>query len=246
MQDAPAMTGTGPDDWIAAALDILIEEGAAAVKVQTLARRLECSRSSFYWFFTDRADLLERLLAHWRDHSTGRIVERARRPAARISQGVLNIFDCWANPALFDPRLDFAIREWARRDARVKAAVDAADAERLAAISALFARFPGDSVSAEVRARTLYYMQIGYYALGIRESLTRRMALLRDYVVSFCGEEPDPADLVAFAVRNPADSARSLVWTQLSTAASVTETAGGGRPRMVPAGEDGGLDGGCG
>mgnify|MGYP006158786737 CR=1 FL=1 len=50
--------------------------------------------------------------------------------AARISQGVLNIFDCWANPDLFDARLDFAVREWARRSDQVRAEVARADAER--------------------------------------------------------------------------------------------------------------------
>lgn len=194
---------TTREDWIRTALQILIEEGAGEVKILTLAQRMGCSRSNFYWFFKDREALLADLLAHWQGRNTAAIVERASRPAVCLSQGVLNIFDCWADPQLFDARLDFAIREWARRSAQVEAEVRRADALRLEAITALYTRFGATATQAKVRARTLYFMQIGYYALDIRETLAERHALLRDYVVAFCGEEPSPEDLAAFMARRP-------------------------------------------
>jgi AcrR family transcriptional regulator len=193
---------TAREDWVRAALQILVDQGAGEVKVLTLANRMGCSRSNFYWFFKDREALLAELLAHWQAKNTAAIVERASRPAARISQGVLNIFDCWANPDLFDARLDFAIREWARRSDTVTTEVARADTLRLEAIAALFARFGASPKQAIVRARTLYFMQLGYYALSIRETSEERMELLSDYVFAFCGEFPDPADAKAFAQRN--------------------------------------------
>ena len=193
---------TNREDWVRAALQILIEEGAGEVKVLTLANRMGCSRSNFYWFFKDREALLAELLAHWQAKNTAAIVGRANRPAARISQGVLNIFDCWADPGLFDARLDFAIREWARRSDTVATEVTRADTLRLDAIAGLFTRFGASPTQAIVRARTLYFMQLGYYALSIRETQAERMALLSDYVLAFCGEVPDPADAEAFAQRN--------------------------------------------
>lgn len=193
---------TSREDWVRAALQILIDQGAGEVKVLTLANRMGCSRSNFYWFFKDREALLTELLAYWQAKNTAAIVERAGRPVARISQGVLNIFDCWANPALFDARLDFAIREWARRSETVTIEVARADTLRLEAIADLFARFGASPKQAIVRARTLYFMQIGYYALSISETPAERMNLLSDYVVAFCGEVPDPADADAFAKRN--------------------------------------------
>ncbi len=193
---------TTREDWVRAALQILIDQGAGEVKVLTLANRMGCSRSNFYWFFKDREALLADLLAHWQSKNTAAIVERAGRPATRISQGVLNIFDCWANPDLFDARLDFAIREWVRRSDAVAIEVARADTLRLDAIAGLFTRFGATPTQAIVRARTLYFMQIGYYALGIREAQVDRMALLSDYVLAFCGEMPDPSDAKAFAQRN--------------------------------------------
>lgn len=199
---AESPVSTNREDWVRAALQILIEKGAGEVKVLTLANRMGCSRSNFYWFFKDREALLAELLAHWQAKNTAAIVGRANRPATRVSQGVLNIFDCWADPELFDARLDFAIREWARRSDAVAAEVTRADTLRLDAIADLFSRFGASPAQAIVRARTLYFMQLGYYALSIRETPAERMALLSDYVVAFCGEVPDPSDAEAFAQRN--------------------------------------------
>jgi AcrR family transcriptional regulator len=193
---------TAREDWVRAALQILVDQGAGEVKVLTLANRMGCSRSNFYWFFKDREALLAELLAHWQAKNTAAIVERASRPAARISQGVLNIFDCWANPDLFDARLDFAIREWARRSETVTTEVARADTLRLEAIADLFVRFGARPRQAIVRARTLYFMQLGYYALSIQETPEERMELLSDYVFAFCGELLDSADANAFAQRN--------------------------------------------
>src|SRR5579871_1567521 len=47
-------TSPGPDAWLEAARAALIEEGTAGVEINKLAKRLGCSRSSFYWFFEDR------------------------------------------------------------------------------------------------------------------------------------------------------------------------------------------------
>lgn len=199
---ADTAVSTTREDWVRTALNILVDDGAAEVKILGLAARLGCSRSSFYWFFKDRDALLSELLSQWRARNTAAIVDRAGAPAARISQGVLNIFDCWADPRLFDARLDFAVRDWARRSDHAAAEVNRADAERLAAITALFARHGASPAEATVRARTLYFMQIGYYALEIRETLADRLSLLGDYVLAFCGEAPDTRDIAEFIKRN--------------------------------------------
>lgn len=199
---AETPVSTNREDWVRKALEILVEEGAGEVKILTLANRMGCSRSNFYWFFKDRDALLAELLVYWQARNTGAIVERAACPAARISEGVLNIFDCWANPDLFDARLDFAIREWARRSDKVASELARADALRLDAIATLFGRFGANPTEAIVRARTLYFMQVGYYALGIRETDAERIALLPDYVWAFCGEVPLADDIADFIRRN--------------------------------------------
>jgi hypothetical protein len=43
----------------------LIEEGTAGIEINKLTKRLGSSGGGFYWFFKDRAQLLEELLAYW-------------------------------------------------------------------------------------------------------------------------------------------------------------------------------------
>ncbi len=52
-------------DWAHAALDVIAEEGVAAVAVEPLARRLGVTKGSFYWHFPSREALLAAALDQW-------------------------------------------------------------------------------------------------------------------------------------------------------------------------------------
>jgi hypothetical protein len=110
----------------------------------------------------------------------------------------MHLFECFIDPDQFDPRLDFAVREWARRSPEVRKRLDAADAARANAIRDMFLRHGYDATEAVARARIIYFMQIGYYALVENEPFETRFSLLKPYLVSFTGQEPDPAEMAAF------------------------------------------------
>jgi AcrR family transcriptional regulator len=186
------------EDWLKVALDTLVSDGVEQVKVMPLASKLEVSRSSFYWYFKSRQELLSALLDIWRDTNTKAIVEQAGTPSRTIAEGVFNIFQCWVDEQLFDPRMDFAIREWSRRSGPVRRVVDMADDERVSAIKELFLRHDYEDTDAFVRARVLYFMQIGYYALELNETLEYRSRYSAAYVRSFTGVEPSREDIARF------------------------------------------------
>ena len=185
-------------DWLDRALSVLAIEGVARVTVLNLSERLGVSRSSFYWYFKNRDDLFDALLARWEALNTRSIVTMAHAPAASINEAVCNIFRCWVNPEIFSPRLDFAVREWARRSAKVREALDRSDSERTSAVKQMFERFGYGSRDASVRARVLYYTQIGYYALDIREPMEARLALTPHYLAAITGVAPSNADTKSF------------------------------------------------
>ncbi len=186
------------EDWLRAALDVLIRDGVEKVKVLTLAERLGVSRSSFYWYFDSRKDLLDQLLAHWEGTNTAAMVAQAEAPAATITEAACNVFRCVVNPDLFNVKLDFAIRDWARRDAKVRAVKERSDTARIAALAAMFARFGYGETEALTRARVLYYMQIGYDDADLGETMEERMALLPYYLLTFTGQEPRGEEVAAF------------------------------------------------
>ena len=175
-------------DWIAAARTLLVAEGVDAVKVTRLAEALGVTRGSFYWHFADRADLLDALLELWERLNTRAVIEAAEG-ALDLTTGILSLFDVWVDVARFDPALDGAMRDWARRSAKVRKAVEAADDARVRAIAALFTRSGYDATEAFIRARIIYFTQIGYYALGIRETLMQRLGYLEGYFDGFTGRK---------------------------------------------------------
>lgn len=52
-------------DWAQAAVDLIAEQGVAAVAVEPLARRLGVTKGSFYWHFPSRDALLAAALERW-------------------------------------------------------------------------------------------------------------------------------------------------------------------------------------
>ncbi|TPI53109.1 TetR/AcrR family transcriptional regulator [Mesorhizobium sp. B2-2-4] len=187
------------EDWLKLALETLISDGVESVRVQTLGQKLDVSRSSFYWYFKSRQDLLDQLLDYWRQTNTRFIVERAARPSATVIRGVMSIFECWVDEKLFDPQLDFAIRAWARRSPAIRRALDEADEERVDAIRDMFRRHGYDEEDAFVRARVLYFMQIGYYSLELDEPMSSRLPHVASYLRSFTGQEPTAQDVEDFS-----------------------------------------------
>lgn len=187
--------------WLDAAKQALVETGLDAVKIQPLATRLNIARTSFYWFFKDRNALLAALLEDWEQKNTGAFVEACGAYAETIAEAVLNLIAVFNDEALFEPRLDFAVRGWAHRSDDVAARVNATDERRLGAIREMFARFGFAPEDADVRARTVYLTQIGYISMQVQESRAIRMARVPAYVTTFCGERPTERELARFHAR---------------------------------------------
>lgn len=80
----------------------------------------------------------------------------------------------------------------------MRAIIDQADAERIEAIGEMFLRHGYTSEDAFVRARILYFMQIGYYSLEITEPMSSRLSLVPAYLRGFTGREATEAELATF------------------------------------------------
>ena len=176
------------DVWLDAAYTALKESGIDAVRVMPLAKQLGLSRTSFYWFYEDREQLLAALLTRWRDKNTGNLVHQCERYAESISEAILNVFECWLNPELFDSQFEFAVRSWAMQSADVSAEIALADDTRINALTGMFRRFGYDEEAADVRARTIYLTQIGYISMNTTEDVVVRFRRIPQYVSVFTGK----------------------------------------------------------
>lgn len=184
-------------DWLQQALELFVAEGIEAVRITRLADELEVTRGSFYWHFANREDLIEALVSFWKSKNTAAI-ESAVASSTSLEQGILNFFEICVDNAQFDPRLDLALREWARRSASIRKLVDFEDRARIDLLRDFYARCEYSDTDALIRARVLYYSQIGFYALDSVESLPTRLDFTEAYYRCFTGRKLSAARAAKF------------------------------------------------
>jgi AcrR family transcriptional regulator len=177
------------EDWLAIARKTLIEEGISAVRVERLAKALGVTRGGFYWRFRNLEELLALLVEDWRG-SNGRALFAILGQAKTLSERFDEVVRIWLDERGYSPAWDTAMRVWGRVSPHVRAAVQAVDAERIAVLQTMFQDDGLSEDAALVRARILYYHQMGYYALDVHESRKRRQELLPVYKAALTGADP--------------------------------------------------------
>ena len=175
-------------DWLQKALEIFVEEGIDSIRITRLADDLGVTRGSFYWHFQNREDLINSLVSFWKDKNTAAITGSVAQ-AASLADGILRFFETCIDGSQFDPRLDLALREWARRSTAIRELLDGEDETRIEALRQFYLRFDYPMPQALIRARVLYYSQIGFYALGTDESLDTRLDYTEAYFEAFTGQQ---------------------------------------------------------
>ena len=90
-------------------------------------------------------------------------------------------------------------REFGVSRITIRQAVDQADDQRVEALTHMFSRYGYAAEEAFIRARVLYFTQIGHYTLGMRDDREMRLRLLRAYLLSFTGRQASDDEVEAFA-----------------------------------------------
>lgn len=175
--------------WLETARRTLILEGIEAVKIDRLARELGVSRGGFYHHFTDRDDLLERLLHEWRQ-TVIFVPYKSSLPSnpAEALWAIGSLVTRLIREEGYDPAFDMAVRAWSHSDPGVAKAVERSDEKRISTMTDYFAALGCNATEAAVRARVFYFHQIGYYAIGLKEGRKLREQRAFVYLQILCGE----------------------------------------------------------
>ena len=179
----------GRQIWLDTARQALIDEGTAGIEINKLAKRLGSSRGGFYWFFEDRAQLLQELLSYWERTSTVLFERILERPGLSGMDKYLAMTKLWIDENDYDPKWDGAVRDWARTSDRVRRVVQNVDQKRIAVLERIFVEIGYQGMDAHIRARVMYYHQVGYYAMGVQESRLERRKLGPYYCRALTGRD---------------------------------------------------------
>lgn len=133
-------------EWLAAALNVLSQEGQARLNVERLAAELGVTKGSFYHHFRNRSDFVEQLLAFWEDEYTDRLRRVLETSLEPPCVRLLQIMTAVEREEL--TQFDTAFRSWAAQDDAVARVVRRVDTTRFETIKAIFAEigFTGDEL----------------------------------------------------------------------------------------------------
>jgi AcrR family transcriptional regulator len=124
------------DDWIEAGFAVLADSGPNALRIDPLCERLNVTKGSFYWHFTDMPAYRSALVKAW-----GSLHDRSRRqfekmPDVDPRERLKVMIQAWVTPQQW--RLEHAMRAWALTDAEVLAMVGQSDKRVLRALRQAF------------------------------------------------------------------------------------------------------------
>ncbi len=188
---APAAARLGQEDWLQAAFQSVVEGGFDKVRVLLLAERLQVTRGSFYWHFSDHAQLIEALLARWRllEQETQQRLLAIESPDPRADLAeVLEAALAHAGPDLENMRFELALRGLGRRDPSVAGMLAAVDQERMALFEHKFRRLTRSRKKAAELAALFYLAIVGSYQALSRPGAddvvkAQLVALIASYLV---------------------------------------------------------------
>ncbi len=153
------------DDWAQAALDLIAEQGVAAVAVEPLARRLGVTKGSFYWHFPSRDALLQAALERWESVEQEAVfgtLERVPDPRERLRALFRMVAHEYKSHVIYSALLK------ALDHPSVQPVIDRVSARRLDYLAASFRQTGLVREDALHRARLTYAAYVGFLQLNLQ------------------------------------------------------------------------------
>lgn len=158
--------------WLKKALDVLFSHGIGQVKVEILARELAVTKGSFYWHFKNRSELLHGMVDWWREEQITFLEDLDDQLLDNPTELIRSVINFTHHTD--DSTHDVAMREFARSEQFAADAVAEIDQRRIDYLSTLFSAAGFDPAESSLRARALYFYQVGEYSTALNIDPTLR------------------------------------------------------------------------
>lgn len=175
------------DDWIGAAMDLMVRTSVEQTRVETLARDLGVSKGSFYWHFRTRDDLLACVLERWKQSSTADFegeLDGVPDPVSRLLLYMLVPLS--SRRARKSAELESVISEWARHSGVARKALGNVEKARVEHLAGIFVEIGLKPTQARANAHVAYaFLTYVCRRRDVPADSRREMSVfLRDVLVS--------------------------------------------------------------
>ncbi|MFI6885185.1 TetR family transcriptional regulator [Streptosporangium canum] len=156
---------TARERWLNEGLKVLAEEGAAGIRIDRIAARLNLSKGSFHHHFDGAEGYKKALLTHF-EHLSIETLENAiadvgESAGASVILARLTKLVRPSGTGLYRPEIDVALRAWATWDADVRAVQTRLDEARLSALQRVWRSAVASDEEARTAALLPYLLAVG-------------------------------------------------------------------------------------
>ncbi|MCX7261322.1 MAG: TetR/AcrR family transcriptional regulator [Burkholderiales bacterium] len=163
---APEAARLSRDNWLDEAFKAVVAGGFENVKVLAIAEKLKVTRGSFYWHFSDHADLINSLLMRWKLSQLELDEKLKSHRSHNPIQDLEFVVDAAFNQAgseLENLRFEQALRALSHLHAGAAQMLVEVDAERMNLFESKFLVIVKDKAKARDLAALLYLAIVGGY-----------------------------------------------------------------------------------
>lgn len=173
----------GRQEWLASALDILAEEGGAKLRIDSLCRKMNITKGSFYWHFRSRNDFVTQILDYYLSFTNRNVMDAIGPVMDDPRQCLITILEIVQTKRL--GRYEILMRSWAAHDLRIARVIREGERQRMRFVGELLRQLGFRGTDLEDRTRLFVAYQrgenvslTGEPAKGRRERIRRRVDLL--------------------------------------------------------------------
>ena len=146
------------DRWLDEGMAVLAEQGEAGLRVDRIAARLGLTKGSFHHHFDGISDYHRCLWARYESHADAAVRRAVEAVAALPPERALMALP---GHAVFDARLEAAVRAWGFDNTEAAAVQQRVDAARLEALVGLWQQVIPDPARARTAALVPHLLLIG-------------------------------------------------------------------------------------
>ncbi|WP_028866042.1 TetR/AcrR family transcriptional regulator [Psychromonas aquimarina] len=125
------------NEWLEAGLKMLTTQGVDKLTIGSLSRTVGVAKTSFYWHFKDRQDLLDHMLEYWVSEFNTVLTDSPELLILDAGQRLQAIADTVIGQQL--AKYELAIRAWASHDPAALIVFDKMHIRRMTVIKQAFA-----------------------------------------------------------------------------------------------------------
>lgn len=149
------------EDWLYAGLLRFAEGGERNLKVERIAQDLGVTKGSYYYYFKNRKEFLERMLDYSLQVTTEAFIAHASAAEGPLNQ--LRTLTLSVLKSRTGKDFDFYLRDFARRNKHAARLVQQTDARRIAYVRELLIGCGQQPEAAEDRAEIYYSYYLGWH-----------------------------------------------------------------------------------